>query len=227
MNVLGIETSCDETAASVVGPDGVRSDVVHTQEVHVEYGGVVPELAARAHTEKLGAVIRAALDKAGIEKPDAVAATAGPGLIGAVLVGLSAAKGLAAAWDRVHSQVPDHESLVVALDGQSYAYRGLDGLRPVLRPSRVPGAQPEVRSFEPPGLKARLEARLAFAALSSRAPDLRLASSDWEPEYRPNFLLRGLEKVDGEWHLIAATHNLLKLFRHRRSQQQVQWAATG
>ncbi|TNE84383.1 MAG: tRNA (adenosine(37)-N6)-threonylcarbamoyltransferase complex transferase subunit TsaD [Deltaproteobacteria bacterium] len=99
MKVLGIETSCDETAASVVSAAGVLSDVVHSQEVHAEYGGVVPELASRAHVEKIGAVVRAALDKAGIERPDAVAATAGPGLIGAVLVGLSFAKGLAAAWD--------------------------------------------------------------------------------------------------------------------------------
>lgn len=99
MEVLGIETSCDETAASVVGPQGVRSDVVYSQAVHAAYGGVVPELAARAHTEKVGAVVRAALDRAGLDRPDAVAATAGPGLIGAVLVGLSYGKALAAAWD--------------------------------------------------------------------------------------------------------------------------------
>ncbi|MCO4744603.1 MAG: tRNA (adenosine(37)-N6)-threonylcarbamoyltransferase complex transferase subunit TsaD [Proteobacteria bacterium] len=99
MNVLGIESSCDETAASVVGATGVLSDVVHSQVIHAEYGGVVPELASRAHVEKMGTVVRAALSEAGIERPDAVAATAGPGLIGAVLVGLSFAKGLAAAWD--------------------------------------------------------------------------------------------------------------------------------
>ena len=98
MRVLGIETSCDETAASVVGPEGVLSDVVHTQAVHARYGGVVPELASRAHVEKLGAVVAAALAEAGVERPDAVAATAGPGLIGAVLVGLSWAQGLAATW---------------------------------------------------------------------------------------------------------------------------------
>lgn len=96
--MLGIETSCDETAASVVGPEGVLSDVVHTQRVHQDYGGVVPELASRAHVEKLGVVVQAALDQAGIARPDAVAATSGPGLIGAVLVGLSWAKGLAAGW---------------------------------------------------------------------------------------------------------------------------------
>ncbi len=99
MNVLGIETSCDETAASVVGPDGVLADVVHTQEIHVAYGGVVPELASRAHADKIVATVRAALDRSGIERPDAIAATAGPGLIGAVLVGLCFAKAAAAAWD--------------------------------------------------------------------------------------------------------------------------------
>jgi len=98
MIVLGIETSCDETAASVVGPDGVLSDVVHTQGVHEEYGGVVPELAGRAHADKVVTTVQAALSRAGIERPDAVAATAGPGLIGAVLVGLCFGKSLAAGW---------------------------------------------------------------------------------------------------------------------------------
>jgi N6-L-threonylcarbamoyladenine synthase len=98
VRLLGIETSCDETAAAVVGPDGVLSDVVYTQEVHAIYGGVVPELAARAHLEKLGPTVKAALDRAGIARPDAVAATAGPGLIGAVLVGLCWAKALAQGW---------------------------------------------------------------------------------------------------------------------------------
>jgi N6-L-threonylcarbamoyladenine synthase len=98
MRVLGIESSCDETAASVVDATGVLSDVVHSQAVHAEYGGVVPELAARAHVEKLGVVVRAALDQAGVERPDAVAATRGPGLIGAVLTGLSWAKALALGW---------------------------------------------------------------------------------------------------------------------------------
>ncbi len=99
MYVLGIETSCDETAASVVGPEGILSDVIHTQEIHAEYLGVVPELASRAHVEKIVTVCRAALDRAGIEKPDAVAATAGPGLVGAVLVGLSFGKSLALGWN--------------------------------------------------------------------------------------------------------------------------------
>jgi N6-L-threonylcarbamoyladenine synthase len=98
MRVLGVETSCDETAAAVVGPTGVLSDLAYSQDVHAAYGGVVPELAARAHIEKLGATVAAALDAAGMDRPDAVAATAGPGLIGAVLVGLCHAKALAAAW---------------------------------------------------------------------------------------------------------------------------------
>jgi N6-L-threonylcarbamoyladenine synthase len=98
MRVLGIETSCDETAAAVVSAAGVLSDVVYTQEVHAQFGGVVPELAARAHLDKLGVTIRAALDQAGVERADAVAATAGPGLIGALLVGLAWGKALAQGW---------------------------------------------------------------------------------------------------------------------------------
>ena len=98
MHVLGIETSCDETAAAVVGPDGVLSDVIHSQAIHTEFGGVVPELASRAHAERVVVSVRAALERAGLERPDAVAATAGPGLVGAVLVGLSHARALAAGW---------------------------------------------------------------------------------------------------------------------------------
>jgi len=98
MQVLGIETSCDETAAAVVGPDGLITDVTFSQVVHKAYGGVVPELASRAHVERITAVVDEALTRAGLERPDAVAATSGPGLIGAVLVGLSYAKALAFGW---------------------------------------------------------------------------------------------------------------------------------
>ncbi len=98
MFVLGIESSCDDTACAVVGPTGVLSDVVHSQAVHTQYGGVVPEVASRAHAEKIVVTARAALERAGVDQPDAVAATAGPGLIGAVLVGLCFGKGLAAGW---------------------------------------------------------------------------------------------------------------------------------
>lgn len=98
MLILGIETSCDETAAAVV-EDGrsVLSDVVASQiAVHSPYGGVVPELASRQHVEAILMVIREALEQAGIEagQLDAVAATQGPGLVGALLVGLSAAKAM-------------------------------------------------------------------------------------------------------------------------------------
>jgi len=97
--VLGIETSCDETSVAVLDDEGrVRSNVVSSQmRAHARYGGVVPEVAARAHLENLPAVLEEALERAGIGLDDVgmIAATAGPGLIGALLVGLSAAKALA------------------------------------------------------------------------------------------------------------------------------------
>ena len=101
--ILGIETSCDETAAAVVvGGHEVRSSVVSSQiDLHARFGGVVPEVASRAHVEQIVPVIVEALGEAGIEgrEVDAVAATYGPGLIGALLVGVSAAKALALVWD--------------------------------------------------------------------------------------------------------------------------------
>jgi N6-L-threonylcarbamoyladenine synthase len=101
--VLGIETSCDETAAAVVmGGDDVVSSVVSSQiELHATFGGVVPEIASRAHLELLNPVIARAMVEAGVDERriDAVACTIGPGLIGALLVGVSAAKALALAWD--------------------------------------------------------------------------------------------------------------------------------
>ena len=102
--VLAIETSCDETAAAVVmGGTDVLSSVVSSQvDIHARFGGVVPEVASRAHIESLVPVVSAAVEQAGIDRTriDVVAATAGPGLIGALLVGVSAAKGLSLAWDR-------------------------------------------------------------------------------------------------------------------------------
>jgi N6-L-threonylcarbamoyladenine synthase len=100
--VLGIETSCDETAAAVVmGGREVVSNVVSSQiEVHARFGGVVPEVASRAHVEAITPVVAEALVEAGIDggQLSAVAATHGPGLIGALLVGVSAAKALALVW---------------------------------------------------------------------------------------------------------------------------------
>jgi N6-L-threonylcarbamoyladenine synthase len=99
MRILGIETSCDETAAAVV-EDGrvVRSSVVSSQvDLHAQYGGVVPEVASRAHVDLIVPVVADALGEAGVTLADvdAVAATYGPGLAGALLVGVSAAKALA------------------------------------------------------------------------------------------------------------------------------------
>jgi N6-L-threonylcarbamoyladenine synthase len=98
--ILGIETSCDDTCAAVVSADGeVRSDVVASQGLlHERYGGVVPEIASRRHLELVGAVTRDALERAGAGLADleTVAVTRGPGLIGALLVGVSTAKALAA-----------------------------------------------------------------------------------------------------------------------------------
>ena len=101
--VLGIETSCDETAAAVVaGGRQVRSSVVSSQvDLHARFGGVVPEIASRAHVELLVPVVAEALVESGVEGPDvdAVAATYGPGLVGSLLVGLAGAKAMALVWD--------------------------------------------------------------------------------------------------------------------------------
>lgn len=101
--VLAIETSCDETAAAVVmGGNDVLSSVVSSQiDIHARFGGVVPEVASRAHLEAIVPVVRQAISDAGIlpGRIDAVAATAGPGLIGALLVGVSAGKSLSLVWD--------------------------------------------------------------------------------------------------------------------------------
>ena len=99
MNVLGIESSCDETAAAIVRDDGtVISDVVASQiRLHAPYGGVVPELASRAHLAAVVPVVRGALEALprGLDDVDAIAVTNGPGLVGALLVGLQFAKALA------------------------------------------------------------------------------------------------------------------------------------
>jgi N6-L-threonylcarbamoyladenine synthase len=104
--VLGIETSCDDTAAAVVaGGREVVSSVVSSQvSLHAAYGGVVPELAGRAHLELLVPVVKEALTRAGIDPAgarelDAVAATVGPGLVGSLLVGVAGAKALSLGWD--------------------------------------------------------------------------------------------------------------------------------
>ncbi|WP_248722752.1 tRNA (adenosine(37)-N6)-threonylcarbamoyltransferase complex transferase subunit TsaD [Seonamhaeicola sp. ML3] len=95
--ILGIESSCDDTAASVICNGEILSNVVASQKIHEEYGGVVPELASRAHQQNIVPVVHQAIKKAGINKEDlnAVAFTRGPGLMGSLLVGTSFAKSLA------------------------------------------------------------------------------------------------------------------------------------
>jgi N6-L-threonylcarbamoyladenine synthase len=113
--ILGIETSCDETSAAVLYDGHVRSNVVSSQaELHARFGGVVPEVASRRHLELVPYVVREALDEGGasLEDVDLVGVTTGPGLIGALLVGVAAAKGIAfgrrlslASVDHLHGHV--------------------------------------------------------------------------------------------------------------------------
>ncbi len=131
MKILGIETSCDETAAAVI-EDGRRivSNVVATQvDMHARYGGIVPEVASRQHMRAMLPVVDQALEDAGMELPelDAIAVTNGPGLAGALLVGVNTAKGLALARDLPFIGV-NH------LEGHVYAAWLEEGVDPELRP---------------------------------------------------------------------------------------------
>ena len=127
MLVLGIETSCDDTAAAVV-EDGriVRSNVIAAQDVHREFGGVVPELASRAHLDLIGPTVERALADAGIGFKDlhGVAVTRAPGLMGSLLVGVSYAKALAAALGRPVVGVNHIEAHLLAplLEGAVFEY---------------------------------------------------------------------------------------------------------
>ena len=96
INILGIESSCDETSAAVISDTKILSNIIANQEVHQKYGGVVPELASRAHQKNIIPVVDRALAKANIDKKDldAIAYTRGPGLLGSLLVGSSFAKSL-------------------------------------------------------------------------------------------------------------------------------------
>jgi N6-L-threonylcarbamoyladenine synthase len=110
VRVLALETSCDDTCAAIVDGDGaIRSNVISSQEVHGRFGGVVPEIASRHHLELVNLIVARALRDAGVtlEEIDLVAATQGPGLVGALLVGLSTAKALAAARELPFAAV-DH-----------------------------------------------------------------------------------------------------------------------
>lgn len=104
MIILAIESSCDETGVGIaeLGDDGtvtlLADEVASSVDEHARFGGVVPEIASRAHLEALGPTMRRALGVAGVDRPDVVAATIGPGLAGALLVGVAAAKAYSAAW---------------------------------------------------------------------------------------------------------------------------------
>lgn len=101
ITILGIESSCDDTSAAVIRDGVLLSNVIASQAVHAEYGGVIPELASRAHGQNIVPVVDAALKRAGVtpEQVDGIAVTRGPGLLGSLLVGVSFAKGFAIAQD--------------------------------------------------------------------------------------------------------------------------------
>jgi N6-L-threonylcarbamoyladenine synthase len=122
MNILALESSCDDTCAAVLGADGrLRSNVISSQEAHNRFGGVVPEIASRQHLELINLVIERALSEAdtALDEIELVAATQGPGLVGALLVGLSTAKALAAARELPFAPVDHLQGHVAAnfLDG--------------------------------------------------------------------------------------------------------------
>jgi N6-L-threonylcarbamoyladenine synthase len=114
--ILAIESSCDETSASVISNGKVLNNIIATQAVHQKYGGVVPELASRAHQQNIVMVVQEAIQKAGIRSTDldAVAFTRGPGLIGSLLVGVSFAKGMALGLDIPLIEVNHMEAHVLA-----------------------------------------------------------------------------------------------------------------
>jgi len=146
MNVLGIETSCDETGVALFSTEeGLLADALHSQvDLHAVYGGVVPEIASRDHIRCLLPLIEQVLAAAKIERPDAIAYTAGPGLVGALMVGSGMANGLGLAWDcpvipvhhmeghllapMLEDEAPDHPFLALLVSGghtMLIAVRGL------------------------------------------------------------------------------------------------------
>jgi N6-L-threonylcarbamoyladenine synthase len=152
MSILALETSCDDTCAAVLDADGrLRSSVISSQEAHARFGGVVPEIASRHHLELVNAIVEQALQRADVtlEEIELVAATQGPGLVGALLVGLSTAKALAAARELPFAPV-DHLQGHVAANFLACAEAGgADGGEPSARegPSEPPA---EEGPFEPP-----------------------------------------------------------------------------
>ena len=117
ITILGIESSCDDTSAAVIRDEMILSNVVASQKVHEEYGGVVPELASRAHQQNIIPVVDMAIKRAGIDRKeiDAVAFTRGPGLLGSLLVGTSFAKGFSLSLDIPLIEVNHLQGHVLAL----------------------------------------------------------------------------------------------------------------
>ncbi|MEX2478495.1 MAG: tRNA (adenosine(37)-N6)-threonylcarbamoyltransferase complex transferase subunit TsaD [Gracilimonas sp.] len=97
MNILAIESSCDDTSAAVLTEEGIKSNIIASQSIHLQFGGVVPELASRAHQKTITQTVQQALEEGevSLDEIDAVAVTQGPGLLGSLLVGICFAKGLA------------------------------------------------------------------------------------------------------------------------------------
>ena len=132
MSILALETSCDDTCAAVVEADGsISANVISSQDVHGRFGGVVPEVASRHHLERVNAIVDAALREAATELGgiQLVAATQGPGLVGALLVGLSTAKALAAARELPFAPV-DHLQGHVAANFLRATKNGDEGFEP-------------------------------------------------------------------------------------------------
>lgn len=138
--ILAIETSCDETAAAIVSSDfQIVSNIIHTQIVHEQYGGVVPEVASREHVEQLPVVIQKAIDKAGLEYTDIdyIAVTYGPGLAGSLMIGVEAAKTLG-----LQLQIP-----VIAINhmaGHIYANKGMQPFKYPLLAITISGGHTEI-----------------------------------------------------------------------------------
>jgi N6-L-threonylcarbamoyladenine synthase len=164
MSILAIETSCDDTCAAVLDGDGrALSNIISSQLAHEAFGGVVPEIASRHHLEQVNAIIAAALREAGVEldQIELVAATQGPGLIGALLVGLSTAKALAAA--------------------RELPFAAVDHLQGHVAANFLRGPGPEELPFEPPflcliasgghTLLARVEDHVGFEILGRTLDD--------------------------------------------------------
>ncbi len=159
MRILALETSCDDTCAAVIDADGlIHSNVISSQGVHDRFGGVVPEIASRHHLELVNLVVRQALDGAGATLDDVglVAATQGPGLVGALLVGLSSAKAIAAARelpfaavDHLQGHVASNFLLPAEARGQAAGVARAEGGG---RAEGVKQTEGECRAFEPPFL---------------------------------------------------------------------------